>query len=52
MSSVRARRQPIQGADAPERAAIYVLEAQVGFLLRCAHQHATEVFTPSWAGSA
>jgi DNA-binding MarR family transcriptional regulator len=44
MSSVRARRKPIQGADAPERAAVYVLEAQVGFLLRCAHQHATEVF--------
>ena len=29
---------------AAARAAAYVLEDQVGFLLRCAHQRATEVF--------
>jgi DNA-binding MarR family transcriptional regulator len=44
MSSVRNRRKPIESANPAERAASYVLEAQVGFLLRCAHQHATEVF--------
>ena len=30
--------------DATQRAADYVLEDQVGYLLRCAHQRATEVF--------
>jgi MarR family transcriptional regulator, lower aerobic nicotinate degradation pathway regulator len=44
MASVRARRKPIEEPVAAERAAAYLLEAQVGFLLRCAHQHATEVF--------
>jgi len=31
-------------AEAAQRAADYVLEDQVGFLLRCAHQRATETF--------
>jgi DNA-binding MarR family transcriptional regulator len=44
MSTVKARRKSIEGADPAARAAAYVLEDQVGFLLRCAHQHATEVF--------
>jgi DNA-binding MarR family transcriptional regulator len=44
MSSVKTRRKSIEGAGPAERAASYVLESQVGFLLRCAHQHATEVF--------
>jgi DNA-binding MarR family transcriptional regulator len=44
MSTVKARRKSIESADPGARAASYVLENQVGFLLRCAHQHATEVF--------
>ena len=44
MSTVKARRKPVAAVAAPERAAAYTLEAQVGFLLRCAHQQATEVF--------
>jgi DNA-binding MarR family transcriptional regulator len=44
MSSVRNRRKSTESAGPAERAASYVLESQVGFLLRCAHQHATEVF--------
>ena len=44
MATVRTRRRPIEAASPAHRAALYVLEAQVGFLLRCAHQHATEVF--------
>ena len=44
MASVRVRRKPRDDAAAPHRVAPYILEAQVGFLLRCAHQHATEVF--------
>jgi DNA-binding MarR family transcriptional regulator len=44
MSSVKTRRKSIESAGPAERAASYVLESQVGFLLRCAHQHATEVF--------
>jgi DNA-binding MarR family transcriptional regulator len=44
MSSVKTRRKSIESAGPAERAASYVLETQVGFLLRCAHQHATEVF--------
>ena len=42
MASARVRRKPVE--DAAERAAAYVLEDQVGFLLRCAHQRASEVF--------
>ena len=44
MATARTRRKPIDDANPAHRAAVYVLEAQVGFLLRCAHQHATEVF--------
>jgi MarR family transcriptional regulator, lower aerobic nicotinate degradation pathway regulator len=44
MSTVKARRKPVPAVDAAARAGPYTLEAQVGFLLRCAHQHATEVF--------
>jgi MarR family transcriptional regulator, lower aerobic nicotinate degradation pathway regulator len=44
MPTVKARRKPIPAVDAAARAGPYTLEAQVGFLLRCAHQHATEVF--------
>jgi DNA-binding MarR family transcriptional regulator len=45
MATVRVRRKPVEDADAAERAAAYVLEDQVGFLLRCAHQRATEIFS-------
>ena len=39
------RRKPLTDAGtAAERAAVYALEDQVGFLLRCAHQRATEIF--------
>jgi DNA-binding MarR family transcriptional regulator len=41
VTNVRVRRK---AAESPERAGPYVLEDQVGFLLRCAHQHATEDF--------
>ena len=41
MGIARARRTPVEEAG---RAAAYVLEEQVGFLLRCAHQSATEEF--------
>ena len=46
MTIAKVRRKPVEdaGADAAERAAAYVLENQVGFLLRCAHQRATEIF--------
>ena len=44
MSIARTRRKPAQDTDAATRAAAYVLEDQVGFLLRCAHQRATEIF--------
>ena len=45
MANVRVRRKPAEGAStAAGRAATYVLEDQVGFLLRCAHQRASEVF--------
>src|SRR5689334_23773594 len=44
MASARARSKPVGNADTAARAAAYVLEDQVGFLLRCAHQRATEVF--------
>src|SRR5262245_49059847 len=47
MAVARARRKPAEDADAAAagaRAAAYVLESQVGFLLRCAHQRATEDF--------
>ena len=42
MGMARARRKPVE--DPAGRAAAYVLEEQVGFLLRCAHQSATEDF--------
>ena len=42
--AIAVRRKPAEDADALTRAAAYVLEDQVGFLLRCAHQRATEVF--------
>ena len=44
MAIAKVRRKPVEDADAAERAAAYVLEDQVGFLLRCAHQRATEIF--------
>lgn len=44
MTLQRARRKPAEDADATARAADYVLEHQVGYLLRCAHQRATETF--------
>ena len=44
MASPKTRRRSITVPEAAERAAAYVLEAQVGFLLRCAHQRATETF--------
>lgn len=45
MANARMRRKPVGGAGtAADRAAVYALEAQVGFLLRCAHQRASEVF--------
>jgi DNA-binding MarR family transcriptional regulator len=42
MVASRARRKPVDQAG--RQAAEYVLEDQVGFLLRCAHQRATEIF--------
>jgi len=45
VTDTRARRQAAEPSDdAALRAADYVLEDQVGFLLRCAHQRATETF--------
>jgi MarR family transcriptional regulator, lower aerobic nicotinate degradation pathway regulator len=45
MAAARIRRKPIEAPEtAAQRAAVYRLEDQVGFLLRCAHQRATEVF--------
>ena len=44
MTDTRARRKPPTLRTTAERAADYVLEDQVGFLLRCAHQRATEIF--------
>jgi hypothetical protein len=46
MAIAKVRRKPVEdaGADAAERAAAYALEDQVGFLLRCAHQRASEIF--------
>jgi DNA-binding MarR family transcriptional regulator len=44
MANSRARRKPVLDADPAARAAAYRLEDQVGFLLRCAHQRATEIF--------
>ena len=43
MAMARARRKPVDNPEA-QRAAAYVLEDQVGFLLRCAHQRASEIF--------
>ena len=44
MAIARVRRKPPRDPHAAERAAAYVLEEQVGFLLRCAHQRASETF--------
>ena len=44
MAIAKARRKPVEDAGAAARAAAYVLEDQVGFLMRCAHQRATEIF--------
>jgi DNA-binding MarR family transcriptional regulator len=44
MANVRSKRKSSSDPQAAERAAAYVLEDQVGFLLRCAHQRASEVF--------
>ena len=44
MANARVRRKPAGDAHAAERAAAYVLENQIGFLLRCAHQRASEDF--------
>ena len=45
MTDTRARRTAAEpSADDAERAADYALEDQVGYLLRCAHQRATETF--------
>lgn len=45
MTAARVRRKSdAEATSAGDRAAAYVLEAQVGFLLRCAHQRATEDF--------
>jgi DNA-binding MarR family transcriptional regulator len=38
------RRSAEEDPHAPERAAAYVLENQIGFILRCAHQRASEIF--------
>ena len=47
MTTARVRRKLAEDADSAAvhaRAAAYVLEDQVGFLLRCAHQRASEIF--------
>ena len=44
MANARVRRKPAEDTHAAERAAAYVLENQIGFLLRCAHQRASEDF--------
>jgi len=44
MAIARARRKPVGDVDAAARAAAYVLEDQVGFMLRCAHQRGSEIF--------
>jgi MarR family transcriptional regulator, lower aerobic nicotinate degradation pathway regulator len=44
MATAKMRRKPIEASSPAHRAAAYALEDQVGFLLRCAHQRATEEF--------
>jgi MarR family transcriptional regulator, lower aerobic nicotinate degradation pathway regulator len=44
MTVARARRKPAEEAEEAGRAAAYVLEDQVGFRLRCAHQRGSEIF--------
>ena len=44
MAQARARRKTMDKTLPAKAAHAYVLEAQVGFLLRCAHQKATEIF--------
>jgi DNA-binding MarR family transcriptional regulator len=42
MGNAKVRRKPIERAEADATA--YMLEDQIGFVLRCAHQRATEIF--------
>jgi MarR family transcriptional regulator, lower aerobic nicotinate degradation pathway regulator len=44
MANARVRQKPAAGAHVVARAAAYILEDQIGFLLRCAHQRASEDF--------
>jgi DNA-binding MarR family transcriptional regulator len=44
MSQARAKPRRRDDLDSRSAAAAYVLEQQVGFLLRCAHQRASEAF--------
>jgi MarR family transcriptional regulator, lower aerobic nicotinate degradation pathway regulator len=44
MSQTRAKVRRSPGLDAAAALKAYVLEEQVGFLLRCAHQRASEMF--------
>lgn len=44
MTATRTPRKLAEPTGDAQRAAAYVLEDQVGFLLRCAHQRATETF--------
>jgi MarR family transcriptional regulator, lower aerobic nicotinate degradation pathway regulator len=44
MATAKMRRKPIDASSPAHRAAAYALEDQIGFLLRCAHQRATEEF--------
>ena len=44
MAAAHAKEQRRPGATGRAPAEAYVLEAQVGFLLRCAHQRASETF--------
>jgi MarR family transcriptional regulator, lower aerobic nicotinate degradation pathway regulator len=44
MSQTRAKPRRSPGLDAAAAVKAYVLEEQVGFLLRCAHQRASEMF--------
>ena len=50
MASVRSRSKRERAAKRVASASPYVLEQQVGFLLRCAHQRASEMFKAVMAG--
>ena len=52
MAIARVRRKPVEDTGVAARATAYVLEEQVGFLLRCAHQRATEIFNAVMEGFA